>query len=133
MNEIQKQLIKNAMAHTENLDQWEIDFMDNLTYWQDDHALSKKQNAVLNIIATNYTPAPEEFIITTELLQWAKDNEICVDEKYLNHHTGKFLDYHLLKETHYKYKDWGVAWRVWMRNAKEFSKTQQPEEGKLVL
>ncbi|WP_104401795.1 replication protein [Vibrio penaeicida] len=67
----------------------------------------------------NTTQAPSDFTVTTELFNWANQNQIQTD---LILETEKFLDYHRAKGS--KFKDWTAAWRNWMRNSKRFARPQ---------
>jgi hypothetical protein len=61
------------------------------------------------------TPPPKSFEITDGHREWGKANAPRVD---LAAETAKFLDYHTAKGN--SLKDWGAAWRNWMRKAVEF-------------
>lgn len=70
------------------------------------------------------TPTPTAFEITPELSEWAKANG--VDQSILVGETDKFLDHWRAKGG--SFKDWNAAWRKWMRNARDWAKSAQPQQ-----
>lgn len=61
------------------------------------------------------TRAPDSFVITAALRQWANAKGITVD---LEAETESFLDNHRAKDN--QFKDWTAAWREWMRRAQRW-------------
>lgn len=62
------------------------------------------------------TPAPEQFIITDSLKEWASKAVPTVD---IDSETDIFLDHH--RSTGSVFANWDAAWRKWMLNALKFS------------
>jgi hypothetical protein len=66
---------------------------------------------------THGTRIPDDFAVTAEMVQWARDNTPHVDGRY---ETEKFQDYWNAKTGRDATKrDWGGTWRNWMRKAEE--------------
>ena len=63
------------------------------------------------------TAVPDSFDVTTDLYQWAA-KELQMDRGLVDRETGKFLDHHRAKGS--TMKDWGAAWKYWMRRSVEF-------------
>jgi len=116
MNKKQKELVKEAIAQSEHLTEWQINFIDGLIELPPYYKLSEKQNNALNTILQHSTPAPDEFEITDEMIEWLEKNEIFVELAY---ETEMFLDHH--RAIGSEFADWTAAWRIWMRKAKELS------------
>lgn len=57
---------------------------------------------------------PDDFVITVEMVKWARDKVPGVDGRY---ETEKFKNWHLARGS--KFKDWEAAWRNWMLKASE--------------
>jgi hypothetical protein len=61
-------------------------------------------------------PIPEPFVVTAELVNWAREEVPLVDHAL---ETPKFVDWHKSKGS--RFKDWTAAWRNWMRNAQAYA------------
>jgi len=57
-------------------------------------------------------PCPDDFIVTDDMKSWALTKGLS--EKDIKSETEKFQDHHRAKGN--KFKDWGAAWKNWMRN-----------------
>jgi hypothetical protein len=62
--------------------------------------------------ARSASPPPSLYVITDQHRQWAAAHAPTVDLKL---ETDNWLDHHRSKGS--MFKDWGAAWRLWMRNA----------------
>jgi len=52
MNRLQKQIIKDAIDYPEDLNDWEVEFIDSIAEHDDDYELSDAQNHKLNQIGS---------------------------------------------------------------------------------
>jgi phage replication O-like protein O len=112
---------------------------------QNDKPLSKQQSGVVKITNTIDNPkrnnnppsppakrgskrAPDDFVVTPDLLEWAAKNVPSVNVEF---ETGNFRD-HEYKQAR---TDWPAAWRKWMRNALKFSgaPAEQPRKKQKML
>jgi Helix-turn-helix domain len=80
------------------------------------------------------TLAPEDFIVSEEMVRWAETQGILRQDILFE--TDQFVDWHRAKGT--KFEDWVAAWRKWMRNAVKFraeraEKAMRPKERRAVL
>jgi hypothetical protein len=60
---------------------------------------------------------PADFTVTESMATWARTNARGIDPTSETEH---FKDWHLAKGS--KFKDWGAAWRTWMRRSVEYGK-----------
>ncbi|WP_133296036.1 hypothetical protein [Zooshikella ganghwensis] len=70
------------------------------------------------------TQTPNDFLITTELVEWAAKQSIKIN---LDLETEKFLNHHRAKNS--KFSCWQSAWRNWMLRAEAYAeekKLRQP-------
>lgn len=62
---------------------------------------------------------PEDFLVTDGMKSWAAISAPAVD---LERETGKFMDYH--KSRGNVMRDWEAAWRTWIGNARDWSRSK---------
>jgi hypothetical protein len=65
---------------------------------------------------------PKDFSISDSMKEWASNRVNGID---IYAQTEMFIDHHKSKGS--SFVDWDAAWRKWMRNAKNWSKSSDPE------
>jgi hypothetical protein len=67
------------------------------------------------------TPIGDDFSVTDEMRQWARDSGLEVDLVY---ETAQFRDHAIAHDR--RARNWEAAWRTWIRKAEEIRLARQP-------
>ncbi len=107
-------IARNSLSHgiaRNSLSGW-LETSDSLTEITTENTHIKKNNIKKKEKSRRASTVPPNFKPTDKLLVWAKEKGYTLD---LAAETEMFVDYYTAKGT--KYKDWGAAWRNWIRRA----------------